>query len=218
MAEMRTEEEQVEAIKNWWKKNGASLVIGIVVALAIVFGWQSWQSHQAQERSEAAAQFAGLLNALDDQDSEERNGTINYVAGQLQENHEDSAYAVYGTLILAQQQMLGKEDPTAAVESLRWALERVEKGGPVEPVVRHRLAQAQFAAGDRDEALATIRDASGAETFVALFAELEGDILLADGDKEGARNAYRAARSALGEERNGLLELKMADLAIGEEA
>ena len=47
MAELRTEEEQVQAIKDWWKNNGSSLLIGIGAALAIVFGWQAWQNHQA---------------------------------------------------------------------------------------------------------------------------------------------------------------------------
>jgi len=44
MAELRTDEEQVEAIKQWWKNNGSSLLIGIGAALAIAFGWQAWQT------------------------------------------------------------------------------------------------------------------------------------------------------------------------------
>ena len=66
MAELRTEEEQIQAIKDWWKKNGSSLLIGIGAALAIVFGWQAWQNSQAQQRTEAANQFANLLNAFSD--------------------------------------------------------------------------------------------------------------------------------------------------------
>ena len=50
MAEMRTEEEQIEAIKQWWKKNGSSLLIGVGLALAIVFGWQAWQNHHPISR------------------------------------------------------------------------------------------------------------------------------------------------------------------------
>ncbi|WP_166261511.1 YfgM family protein [Marinobacter salicampi] len=218
MAEMRTEEEQVEAIKNWWKSNGISILVGIGAALAIVFGWQSWQEQKAAERSQAASQFAGLLNALSSSDLDTRLETVRYLAGELQEDFEDSAYAVYGTLILAQQQLLEQDDAAAAVESLKWALDRVEQGGPVEPIVRHRLAQAQFAAGNNDEALATLRNGTDAEAFAPLFAELEGDILLASGDEDSAKEAYKTAREALGEQRNGLLELKMADLSIGEEA
>lgn len=218
MAEMRTEEEQVEAIKNWWKSNGTALLIGIGAALAIVFGWQAWQSQQAADRSEAANQFASLLNALNEAEAEQRQETVTYLANQLQENHGGSAYAVYGTLILAQQQLLEKDDPAAAVSSLQWALQNVEQGGPVAPVVRHRLAQAQFAAGETDAALATLREGEVPQAYRALFAELEGDILLAQGERDAARDAYRNAREAMGNQVNGLLELKMADLAIEEDA
>lgn len=217
MAEMRTEEEQVEAIKNWWKKNGTSLLVGVGAALAIVFGWQAWQDSQAEARSQAAAQFANLLGALNQEEMEQRQETISYVANQLRENYGDSAYAVYGTLILAQQQLLEQDDAAAAVDSLRWALENVEQGGPVAPIVRHRLAQAQFAAGERDAALATLREGDVPQAYSALFAELEGDILLAGGQRDEAREAYRRAREAMGNQVSGLLELKMADLAIGED-
>ena len=55
MAEMRTEEETVQAIKDWWKKNGSSLLIGVGAALAIVFGWQA-----LAEPSNAAAYGSGF--------------------------------------------------------------------------------------------------------------------------------------------------------------
>ena len=48
MAELLTEEEQVEQLKKWWKENGLSIVGGVVVGLALVFGWRSWQHHQLE--------------------------------------------------------------------------------------------------------------------------------------------------------------------------
>ncbi|MBS3804208.1 MAG: tetratricopeptide repeat protein [Oleiphilaceae bacterium] len=216
MAEMRTEEEQVEAIKNWWKRNGTSLLIGIAAALAIAFGWQAWQTQQAQAQSEAAARYNNLLSAVESggPDSFE---TVSYIAKSLQEDFDGSAYSIYGTLILAQQQMTEKNEAANAVESLKWAHDKVEQDGPVEPIVRHRLAQAQFAAGDNAEALATLRGATDADQFAALFAELEGDILLAEGDRAGARQAYEVASDAMEGQNSGLLRLKIADLASVEE-
>ena len=35
---MRTEEEQVEALKRWWQENGKTLLLTLAVALALVFG------------------------------------------------------------------------------------------------------------------------------------------------------------------------------------
>jgi len=217
MAELRTEEEQVQAIKDWWKKNGSSLLIGIGAALAIVFGWQAWQNHEARQRTEAANQFASLLNAFGDQADDTSGDTVAFVAKTLREDYTDSAYAVYGNLILARQQLMDGESE-AAIESLNWALEKTGEQQALELVVRSRLARAQFDAGQYDEALATIDGAAEADSFAAIFSELRGDILLAQGDRDAAREAYLAAREQSQQGRSGILELKLSDLGVGEDA
>lgn len=218
MAELHTEEEQIQAIKDWWKKNGSSLLIGIGAALAIVFGWQAWQNNQAQQRTEAANQFANLLNAFSSQADETSGETVAFVAKTLREDYTDSAYAIYGNLILARQQLMESDDPTAAIESLQWALDKTGDQQALKLVVRNRLARAQFAAGQYDDALATIEAAASADAFDAILTELRGDILLAQGDREGAREAYLAAREQSQQGRSGILELKLSDLGVGEDA
>ncbi|MCG7199815.1 tetratricopeptide repeat protein [Marinobacter pelagius] len=217
MAELRTEEEQVQAIKDWWKRNGSSLLIGIGAALAIVFGWQAWQNHQAQQRTEAANQFANLLNAFSSQADETSNETVAFVAGKLREDFTDSAYAIYGNLILARQQLMEQGDPEAAVDSLEWALEKAKDHAALALVVKNRLARAQFAAGQYDEALATIDGVSNAGTFAPILSELKGDILLAQGDRDGAKEAYLTAREQSSQGRSGILELKLSDLGVRED-
>ncbi|MBW0146016.1 YfgM family protein [Marinobacter arenosus] len=217
MAELRTEEEQVQAIKDWWKNNGSSLLIGIGAALAIVFGWQAWQNHQAQQRTEAANQFANLLNAFSEQADENSAETVAFVAKTLREDYTDSAYAVYGNLILAKQQLMS-DDSAGAIDSLTWALDQSGEQQALALVVRSRLARAQFEAGQYEDALATIDAATSADAFDAIFSELRGDILLAQGDKEGAREAYLAAREQSQQGRSGVLQLKLSDLGVGEDA
>ena len=63
MAELRTEEEQVQALKNWWNENGKSLLLWIAVALAAVFGWKGWQQQQAVEAENASVLYQNLLDA-----------------------------------------------------------------------------------------------------------------------------------------------------------
>jgi predicted negative regulator of RcsB-dependent stress response len=218
MAELRTEEEQIQAIKNWWKKNGSSLLIGIGAALAIVFGWQAWQTHQAEQRTQAANQFANLINAFSDPSDETSQDTVAYVAKTLRDDFGDSAYAIYGNLLLARQQLMEAGDATAAIESLQWAMDKAKDYPALSLVVRHRLAQAQFADGQLDEALDTLAGAQAAGAFDAMFSELKGDILLAKGDRDGARAAYLAARKQSQQGRSGILELKLSDLGVGEDA
>ena len=45
-----------------------------------------------------------------------------------------------------------------------------------------------------------------------------GDLLCAQGDREGEREAYLAARERSQQGRSGILELKLADLGVGEDA
>lgn len=214
MAEMRTEEEQVQAIKDWWKKNGSSLLIGIAAALAIVFGWQAWQSHQQQQRTEAASQFANLLNAFGDESDENRAETVAFVADNLKEEFADSTYAIYGMLLLARQQLMDENDAPAAIESLQWAQSKVEAGDALSFVIRNRLSRAQFAAEQYDQALATLEQGGDSDAFAAIYSELRGDILLAQGDRDGAREAYLAAREQSSQGRSGVLELKLSDLGV----
>ncbi len=219
MAEMRTEEEQIQAIKDWWKNNGSSLLIGIGAALAIVFGWQAWQNYQAEQRTEAGNEFAALLSAHSSQDgetSEERTETVNFVAEKLRNDYPDSAYAVYGNLILAQQQ-LADGDADAAIKTLKWAQEKAGDHKALLLVIRNRLARAQLSAERYDEALTTISGATDTDAFGAIFLELKGDILFAKGDEDGARTAYLAAREQQSQ-RGGVLRLKLADLGVGEDA
>lgn len=214
MAELRTDEEQVQAIKEWWKKNGSSLLIGIGAALAIVFGWQAWQNHQAQERAEAANQFASLLNAFSAGEDQE---TVEFVAETLRNDYAGSAYAIYGNLVLAGQQMMAQKDPAAAADSLTWALEKAADYPALVMVIRNRLARAQFAAGDYQAALTTLDNAGEAGAFAPVLLELRGDIRLAMGERDAARDAYLAAREQ-SQQPDSILELKLSDLGVGGDA
>jgi predicted negative regulator of RcsB-dependent stress response len=218
MAEMRTDEETVQAIKDWWKKNGTSLLLGVGAALAIVFGWQAWQNQQVQYRTEAASQFANLINTYTDESDENRAETVEFVANNLREDYSDSAYAVYGSLILAKQQLVEQDNVEAAVSTLEWANSQADSSGPLALVIRSRLARAQLGLEQYDAALTTLDGAANADSFEAIFSELRGDVLLAQGNRDGAREAYLKARDRGAEQRNAVLELKLADLGVGEAA
>lgn len=85
-------------------------------------------------------------------------------------------------------------------------------------MIRNRLARAHFAAEQYDQALSIIGNVGEAGSFNAIFTELKGDILLAQGDRDGAREAYLAARQQNPQGRSGILELKLSDLGVGEGA
>jgi len=78
-----TEEQQIEAIKKWWQTNGNSVLIGIVLAIAAVFGYHSWTQSQ-QENSEAAAVLYGqVIEAATAADQNRMQGNTEELEGQL---------------------------------------------------------------------------------------------------------------------------------------
>ena len=46
-----SEEQQVEAIKDWWKENGKAVVLGVVVGLGGLFGWRYYQDSVVQAQA-----------------------------------------------------------------------------------------------------------------------------------------------------------------------
>ena len=112
--------------------------------------------------------------------------------------------------------MMDQGDTEAAISTLEWANSNTDQGKPLALIIRSRLARAQFEIEEYDAALNTIDGATSADSFDAIFLELRGDILLAQGNSDGAREAYLKAREQSGVERSGILELKLADLGVGE--
>ena len=147
-----TEEQQIEAIKKWWQTNGNSVLIGIVLAIAAVFGYQSWTQSQ-QENSEAAAVLYGQVieaaTAADQNrmqgNTEELEGqlaTLNHLGEQLKTDFSDSEYAVFGALMLA------KEAVNRAFEA------SLEEGVRFE----RRAFYSLFATEDQKEGMAAFAD------------------------------------------------------------
>ena len=56
--EYETEEQQVEALKEWWAENGRAIIAGVVLGGVVIGGWGWWQSHR--ENQAVAASGDGL--------------------------------------------------------------------------------------------------------------------------------------------------------------
>ena len=59
-----TEEEQLDAVKRWWKENGQSTIIGLVFGIAIILGWNYWQDHKKVQAEQASALYSQLIQAI----------------------------------------------------------------------------------------------------------------------------------------------------------
>ena len=54
MEDFESEDQQIEAIKKWWKENGASLVLGLGIGVAGLLGWREYLAYKTDHSAEAS--------------------------------------------------------------------------------------------------------------------------------------------------------------------
>ena len=222
MATYASDDEQLDALKNWWQDNGTSLLTGIAVVLAIFFGAQRWQNSTEANSGAASAlyqQIADLALAKMSQAVTEDDLLAAQTSySQLKTDHDSSIYTRYAALIMARfQAELSHLD--AAEAELQWILDNPKlsllKSADEELflITRLRLAKIKLALGQPQAAIDLLK-AEDAGSFAAVYAELEGDALLSLGDREGAKAAYQRALAAITNGNPVLLNLKLQDLGV----
>lgn len=192
MESYRTEEEQVEALKRWWQENGRSTLMAIVLALGLAFGWQGWQKSRENAAASASLLYQQMLQALSEETaaSQTRGAEL---AETLKSDHPGSTYAQFAALYLARN-AAGRGDAERAEAELRWALAKAD--GRLRELAQLRLAKVLAERGDTEGALAMLAPTPELE-LAAAYAVARGDVLLAAGRRDEARQAYEAAAGAI---------------------
>ena len=209
MADYLTDEEQAERLKAWWDKNGTSLVVSLVVAVAAVVGWRYYQAYSNDQANLASEAFRGYLEARAAAEPVEE-----YLA-VIDGDHEGSTYHVF-TLLYRAADQVQEEDWEEALALLERAVELADERN-VRDNARYRAAKLLYQL-DRLDACAEQLAAIRSPGLAAQVAELSGDVAYARGDVETAREAYRTAVAAARQEPGrvfpgiGLTELKLASL------
>ena len=204
--ELLDEHEQGERVRRWLRDNGGSIIGGVALGVALIFGWQWWNRSQEEARVTAAIQYHALTEARGQDDA----AAVAQLADSLRKEHPDSPYAFLAALQQADL-ALGAGDPDAAVQALQLARESaVDQAGV--GLVALRMARARLAQGDPDAALKALDEAK-ADAWAGLVAEVRGDALLALGRTDEARAAYEQALQSLdvGAPSRSIVEMKLAD-------
>lgn len=179
------EQEQLDSLKTWWKMYG-NQVTGLVVAGSLaVIGWQGWSWYQNGQAAQASAVFASLEQGLAGADA----ARVKAAAGELSEKFSRTSYAALG-MLLAAKQSFDSSDLKSAHLQLAWVVDNARN--EVRDVARLRLASVAIDELAYDDALKVLAD-EPAPAFAARFLEIKGDVLVAQGKKDEARTAYKAA-------------------------
>lgn len=204
----QTEEEQVEALKKWWKENGNSVIFGVVLGLGAIFGWREWQDYKIEQSASASMLYQQMVAA-----SRENNAkTVRDKAMEITTIYENTAYAVFARLALAKIEVTNGELDAAAGD-LQWALDNTSQES-LRHVIYLRLARVLIAQGKLVEASTVLETNSDKGEFSVSYQELEADILRLENKVDAARAAYQQALNMAqtsGQE-TIIIEMKLDDL------
>jgi len=203
---METEDEQVEKLKSWLKENGLSIVLGIVLGVGGIGGYNYWQKYQDTRAAEASSHFEAILAALETDDE----ATLQQHADTLIADYANTDYAQMARLALARH-AVEKEQFEQAETELQ-AVVGSAGDSPLAYIARTRLAAVQIQLARYDQALATL-GSDFPSAFQARAEELRGDALSLQGKVAEARDAYlKAQQSQPGPADAGFLKQKLDDL------
>lgn len=206
------DEDQAQRLKQWWADNWLSLVAGLGIGLAAIFGWQAWQSHGERQRAEASRLYEDLQTALTLGNTEQ----AAQLAGSLSTQFSDSPYASGAEFYMAREAVkAGQFD--AALVHLEWVRAHGADEG-LRQLATLRSARVLWAQGQIDRALDRLASlpAGTASAYAMQIEQLRGDLLLAKGERGQALAAYNKAMAALGEDEaplRAVLQDKLDDLA-----
>ena len=205
MAEYETEEQQVEALKDWWKQNGLAVIGGAVLGISALIGWRGWNWHQEKQAIEASDIFSVVQEAANKNDV----SALQEQTKTLRNNYASTPYASLAVLHQAKNQT-EQGDIAAAEEGLRWVLKN-SKQDTVQNVARLRLARLLLADNKVDQAQVMVSGGMS-DAYASLENEIRGDIFVAKGEIEQAKEAYDQAMQTASGGGVEYLQLKRNDL------
>ncbi len=204
-----TEEEQLEALKRWWKENGKSALVGLGLGVAVILGWNYWQEYKKGQAEQASALYDQLLKAA----QTDKKDTALKLAERIQSQFSSTEYAAYSGLLQAKMKV--EQGDVAAARKI---FEKIgsESNKELANIAKIRLVRLMMANKEYEQALQIINevDPSTSVSFSGNYDELVGDLYVALDRLDQARTSYQNAL------RNGyqsqFLQLKIDDLTAHE--
>jgi len=180
------EDEQTEKIRHWWKKNGSAIIVGLVLGIGSVAGYQGWGVYQTRQAEAASDLYQEMLRSLEN----EALTRVRESADRLISKYGSTAYADAASLMLARLDVEAGQ-PEQAGHHLSRVIDH-SKDSAMQHIARLRLVTLALDQGDLKWAdqLLKIQPMGG---FESRYDELRGDIFTARNDLKNARNAYQGA-------------------------
>ncbi|EGM71354.1 tetratricopeptide repeat protein [Shewanella sp. HN-41] len=198
-----TEEQQVDAIKQFWKDYGTSILIGAVVGLGGLYSWNYYSDMKVAQAEEASQAFQALTTKSTDE------AALLAGVAEFSKNHDQKGYLALLDLIVAKTAVEAK-DYTKAEEVLKKVIATKPSAG-LDMIATLRLARVQAEQGQIDAGLATLEQVTD-KAFLAQREELKGDFFVRQGEVDKAKTAYQTAVDNGGVVTSPALKIKLDNL------
>ena len=182
-----TDDEKLAELKKWWGENGGSIITGVVLGLAVLFGSKAWFAYQDRKAEAASNIYTTLVVALE----RGENQIVTEKAGVLVADYTGTPYATLAALSLAKMNIEAGELAVAR-SHLQWVIDNT-RSDISRDTARLRLARVMVAMDDLDGALAVLDQAVPGTSFDPLYTEVRGDVDVARGDLAAANKTYQTA-------------------------
>ncbi|MGD8784417.1 MAG: tetratricopeptide repeat protein [Thioalkalispiraceae bacterium] len=210
MSEQLTDEEQVEALKKWWKENGVAIVVGIIIGIGAIIGFWKWNEYKETRALVASALYDQFMSQVTDaKDDAETTFTT------LKQDYEGTPYAALAALRMAQAAYKDTEKQKA-IEYLRWSLDHSGHES-ISHIARIRLSKLLIAENKLDEVEQLLKDVKE-PAFDAQYSAIRGDLYSKRGNIEQARKSYQSALDSTffsGKQRE-FIQMKLNNLGVAE--
>jgi predicted negative regulator of RcsB-dependent stress response len=203
-----TEDEQIEAIKTWWKRYNGIFIVSISVVMLAFSAMKYWNWHQEKITQQASNTYEHLMIAVSNHDNKD----VRAYAHQLLTEYGKTVYADAARLTLARL-YVNRSDYIKAREELAYVAKH-SKMLALQQVAKIRLARLLAAEHSFDGALEQLAQVDDS-TYMPVVNELKGDIYTALGRYQEAVSFYREALADVQTKGMGnlFLEMKTNELA-----
>lgn len=185
-----TEQQQIEQVKKIAKEYALPVIVGIIIALLIVFGWRYYNNYQAERAERASLAYQELIIAV----TNNKFDVVKKSADELTKNYASTPYATLAKFNLTKLAVKNNQLDEAA-QHLSWIIKHTQVKEFAQ-IARIRLARIYIAQNKLPLALKELH-AVKLPGFVGLASELEGDIYVRQKEIGKAKVAYQNALKVL---------------------
>lgn len=207
------EQEQLDQIKYFWKKNGDLITWLLIIILSLFLAWSYYKYNQRNQSIQAGAMYDEVERAVDSGVKEK----IDRAFSDMKDRFPSSSQAQKAGLLVAKKYYTDNQIESSK-SALDWVSNKSLDDG-YKTIAKLRLAEIFIESKSYDQALKELTGEFNSY-FKPLVADRRGDILILQGKKEDALVEYQKSFKMFEErtEYRHLVEVKLNSLGVDPKA